>query len=153
MSNTAVAVSAAYLLATDGGVPVGTPYPTVAAALQGAAQQIPGLYLVIPVTLVAVSAAVPTLAGFSPKSGAVGTLVTLAGTGLSGATAVKIGAFEFTPIASTTTSVTLAVPQGAQSGNLAVEVGGLWAFDNDVFTVTTPATAPGAPTDVTAVVS
>lgn len=158
MTNTATTQSG-FQLVTAGGTPVGTPQPTVGAAVTLAEATGVAEYLILPVTIVTVSApispppptAAPVLASFAPTSGAIGTPLTFLGSGLQGATAVKIGGMQFAPMGSTATSVSLLVPPGAQSGNVAVEVGGKWVFNNDVFTVVSAGTVPGAPTGVTAV--
>ncbi|MFA4964506.1 MAG: IPT/TIG domain-containing protein, partial [Thermoleophilia bacterium] len=66
-------------------------------------------------------APVPTVAGFLPASGFVGTAVTVSGTGFSGATAVTFGgapAAAFTVLSST--RISAAVPAGALSGVVCV---------------------------------
>ena len=62
----------------------------------------------------------PTISGFSPMSGPVGTVVTITGTGFAGATAVKFHgtAATFSIVSSTQLSAT--VPGGATSGVIAV---------------------------------
>jgi thermitase len=57
----------------------------------------------------------PTLSGFSPSSGPVGTSVTLTGTNLSGATSVKLGTVAATFIIVSPTSISAKVPAGAAS--------------------------------------
>ncbi len=86
----------------------------------------------------------PTITGFSPPSGPVGTVVTITGTSFSGATVVK-----FNTTAATTFSVTddahisATVPTGATTGSISVTApGGGPVTSSGTFTVTT---APAAP--------
>jgi hypothetical protein len=62
----------------------------------------------------------PTLSSFSPSSGRVGTTVTLTGTNLTGATAVKFNgtAAVFTVVSAN--KITATVPKGATSGSISV---------------------------------
>ncbi len=80
---------------------------------------------------------VPTLTGFAPASGPVGTSVTLTGSGLSGATAV---AFHGTAAASfnatSATAITAVVPAGATTGTVSVTTPGGTATSGESFTVT-----------------
>ncbi|WP_426062320.1 IPT/TIG domain-containing protein, partial [Hymenobacter sp. B1770] len=63
----------------------------------------------------------PTLSSLSPTSGPVGTSVTLSGANLSGATGVSFNGTAQTTIGSNTaTSLVVAVPAGATSGNVTV---------------------------------
>ncbi len=82
----------------------------------------------------------PTLTGFSPASGPVGTIVTLAGTGLSGATAVAFNgtSAQFTVVSDT--KITATVPAGATSGAISVTTPGGTVQSATAFTVT-PLTA------------
>lgn len=63
----------------------------------------------------------PTVGGFAPASGPVGTVVTVTGAGFSGATAV---AFDDTPATSfavdSDTQITVTVPMGATTGRVSV---------------------------------
>jgi hypothetical protein len=65
-------------------------------------------------------AVVPTLSGFSPAGGPVGTTVTLTGSGFTGATGVAFNgtAAAFTVVSST--QITATVPSGASTGRLSV---------------------------------
>jgi large repetitive protein len=86
----------------------------------------------------------PSISSFSPSSGPVGTSVTLNGTGLSGARAVKfggVGATSFSVNASGT-KITTTVPSGAVTGKITVTTPGGTATSATNFTVTTTATAP-----------
>ena len=86
-------------------------------------------------------AAAPTISSVSPASGSVNTLVTINGTGLTGAT-VTIGGVAATIAASSSTSITTTVPATAPvaAGSVVVTTGAGTALS--AFTVT--ATAPGA---------
>lgn len=81
---------------------------------------------------------VPTLTAISPASGAAGSLITLTGTNLTGATAVSFNgtaATTFTVVNATT--VTATVPTGATSGNVTVTTPG-GTTGGILFTVTYP---------------
>ena len=90
-----------------------------------------------------------TLTSFSPTSGAVGTTVTLTGTGFTGATAVI---FAGTPATSfsvaSATQITATVPSGAASGAISVTTPGGTASSSGSFVVTSGGGggAPAAPT-------
>jgi large repetitive protein len=86
-------------------------------------------------------APVPTISSFSPSSGPVGTSVTINGTGLSGATAVKFGgvaasSFSVNPSG---TQISTTVPSGAVTGKITVTTPGGTATSATNFTVTTTA--------------
>jgi hypothetical protein len=89
--------------ATSGTVSVATPAGTATSA-----------------TAFAVTAATPTLSSFSPSGGPVGTSLTLSGSNLSGATAVKFNglAAAFTVVSAG--RITAVVPVGATSGPISV---------------------------------
>lgn len=82
----------------------------------------------------------PTITGFTPTSGPVGTTVTLAGTGFTGATGVA-----FNGVASTTFNVvddiqmTAKVPSGATTGPISVTTPTGTGTSADSYTVTLPA--------------
>jgi hypothetical protein len=83
----------------------------------------------------------PTISSFSPSSGPVGTSVTINGTGLTGATAVKFGgvaasSFSVNPSG---TQITATVPSGAVTGKITVTTAGGTATSATNFTVTTTA--------------
>lgn len=87
--------------------------------------------------------ATPTVASFSPASGAVGTTVTVTGTNLSGATAVTLNGVAitgFTVVNATT--ITFVVPSGATSGPIAVTTPGGTATSTGTFTVIVPNPTP-----------
>ena len=86
----------------------------------------------------------PTVSGFTPTSGPVGTVVTLTGAGFTGVTAV---AFNGTPAvtfsAASDTQITATVPPGATSGAIAVTTPGGSASSATSFTVVvTPKVTP-----------
>jgi uncharacterized delta-60 repeat protein len=85
----------------------------------------------------------PTLASFTPASGLVGTLVTVTGTDLTGATAVTLNgmpAAAYTVLNATT--LTFTVPVGATSGLLSVTTPGGTATSATAFTVIIPNPVP-----------
>lgn len=86
---------------------------------------------------------VPTLTNFSPSSGPVGTVVTLAGTNFSTTPAnnsVTFNGTAATVTASTATSITTTVPAGATTGKISVTVNCLPVLSATDFTVTAPPT-------------
>src|SRR5688572_29653891 len=87
------------------------------------------------------AATAPTLTGFSPTSGTIGTVVTLTGTNFSTAVldnTVKFNGTVATVSAATATSVTVAVPTGATTGKISVEVDNQVATSSNDFTVVAP---------------
>jgi IPT/TIG domain len=83
----------------------------------------------------------PTISSFSPSSGPVGTPVTINGTGLSGATAVKFGGVAATSFSvnPSGTQISTTVPSGAVTGKITVTTPGGTATSAANFTVTVPA--------------
>ena len=84
----------------------------------------------------------PTITGFSPGSGTIGTTVTVTGANFSttpSANSVTFNGAAATVSAATTTSLTVAVPIGATTGPISVTVGGQTATSSTNFTVTQPA--------------
>ncbi|MGI4760329.1 MAG: IPT/TIG domain-containing protein [Janthinobacterium lividum] len=85
----------------------------------------------------------PTLASFTPDSGPVGTLVTVTGTDLTGATALTLNGI---PVAIYTvlnaSSLTFTVPVGATSGLVSVTTPGGTATSATAFTVIIPNPVP-----------
>ncbi|UII75973.1 BspA family leucine-rich repeat surface protein [Flagellimonas sp. HMM57] len=80
----------------------------------------------------------PTISGFTPSSGPVGTQVTINGTNFSTTPAsntVKIGNTTATVSVATTTKLTISVSQGATTGAVSVGVGGE-TVTGSTFTVT-----------------
>ncbi|WP_338868383.1 IPT/TIG domain-containing protein [Myxococcus stipitatus] len=75
-----------------------------------------------------------TLTGFSPKSGAVGTVVTITGSGFVGTPSVQIGNAYASVIAVTPTQLTAIVPPGAETGPVQVYAG-QWLDSTEHFTV------------------
>ncbi|NAY91548.1 BspA family leucine-rich repeat surface protein [Muricauda sp. JGD-17] len=94
------------------------------------------------------TAQTPTITSFTPKSGTVGTLVTINGTNFSttaSANTVKIGSTTATVSTATATKLTITVPQGATTGKVSVAVGGKTATSTDNFTVTAPVATNNPP--------
>ncbi len=90
----------------------------------------------------------PTLTGFTPGSGPVGTSVTLTGTNLDGVTGVTFNGTAATIQTFNPTQLTVTVPAGATTGAIAVTTPGGSATAPGSFSVTAPA-ASGWPTSVT----
>jgi hypothetical protein len=80
---------------------------------------------------------VPTISGFAPSSGPVGTSVLITGTSLSQTTAVKFGAVK-APVftINSDTQLTATVPSGAKTGKIVVTTKGGTATSAATFTVT-----------------
>jgi hypothetical protein len=81
---------------------------------------------------------IPAITGFSPATGAVGTVVTITGSGFGTAADNTIVAFNGTTAAisgTTSTQLVVTVPAGATTGQVAVTVNGLTAFSPSPFTV------------------
>ena len=102
---------------------------------------------------------VPTITDFNPKSGPVGTVVTLAGTGLVSTRTARVAEMKMArqgggqvgaPVtASSVTSVSFVVPTVATTGNIAVQTSSGTATAGTPFTITPSSTfaltaAPGA---------
>jgi hypothetical protein len=91
---------------------------------------------------------VPSITSFTPASATVGTVITIEGSGLSGATEVAFN-FISAPITSDTdTEITTTVPLGEDSGPLSVTTPGGTALSSTNFTLLgfyiTTDTVPGA---------
>jgi uncharacterized repeat protein (TIGR01451 family) len=86
-------------------------------------------------------AAAPTITDFSPHSGPTGAIVTVTGTGFTGATAVSFAgvATSFSVVSSTV--LTALVPLGAVAGPIAVTTPSGSATSTQVFTPTSPIVA------------
>ncbi len=78
----------------------------------------------------------PTITSFSPASGAVGASVTITGTNLGSATAVKFNGTTATIGTNTATSITTTVPAGATDGKITVTTAGGTATSAASFDVT-----------------
>lgn len=88
--------------------------------------------------------AAPSISGFNPSSGLVGTSVVISGANFAGATAVRfngVGAGTFT--VNGATQITASVPAGAPTGPITVTTGGGTATSGSPFTVL----AGGPPND------
>ena len=80
---------------------------------------------------------VPLISGITPGSGAVGSQVTITGTGLLGASVVKFGGIKATTFTvNSGTSITATVPVGALTGKISVTTAGGGASSNAIFTIT-----------------
>ena len=95
-------------------------------------------------TLVGQTNTAPTLTGFSPTSGPVGTSVTLTGTNFSGVTAVAFNGTAASYTVNSATQIVATVPGGATSGTIKVTTSSGSTTSSSAYTVTT-ATVP-APT-------
>lgn len=78
---------------------------------------------------------VPAISSFTPTSGPVGTVVTINGTGLKQATAVKFGTIVAAFTVVSDTKITATVPTGAVTAKIAVTTPGGNASSATVFTV------------------
>jgi len=87
-----------------------------------------------------VAPASPTITSFTPTSGLVGTVVTIAGTNLTGATSVTFNGTTATTFSvDNSAQITATVPTGATTGVIGVTTPGGTATSTDQFTVTAPA--------------
>ncbi len=77
----------------------------------------------------------PTLIGFTPASGVVGSSMTLSGTGFSGATSVSFNGAAATFVVNSDTKITAPVPAGAASGPITITTPGGTATSAAGFTV------------------
>ncbi len=99
----------------------------------------------------------PTITGFSPTSGAVGSTVTITGTNLGlGFPPAPIVKFDTTstnaPVLTGQTSLTVTVPAGLAVGNHTITIGGLSGTPMTVgtFNVSAAAVVPAAPAGISA---
>jgi len=91
---------------------------------------------------------VPTISGFSPASGAIGSTVIISGTGFSSAvanTVVKFNNISAAVTGVTSTSLTVVVPDGATSGKLTVTIGGNNATSSADYNIETELVKAGGP--------
>jgi uncharacterized repeat protein (TIGR03803 family) len=77
----------------------------------------------------------PTVSGFSPPSGPVGTSVTITGTGLTQATKVTVNKVAATFTVNSDSKITATIPAGATTGKIAVTTKGGSAASSKTFTV------------------
>jgi hypothetical protein len=77
----------------------------------------------------------PNIAGFTPTGGAVGTGVTITGTGFLGATSVKFNGFTSSFQVDSGTQITATVPVGATTGKISVTTPGGTDTSTTSFTV------------------
>jgi C1A family cysteine protease len=81
----------------------------------------------------------PTVSGFTPTSGPVGTVVTVSGSGFTGLTGVSFGGVNATTYsAASATQLTATVPAGALDGQIAVSTGAGSGSSAAAFDVTVP---------------
>ena len=81
----------------------------------------------------------PTVASFAPQSGPASSVITIVGTNLTGATAVRFNGVGSTVVTSiTATSLQASVPSNASSGKISVTTSGGAATTTLDFTVTVP---------------
>jgi hypothetical protein len=85
----------------------------------------------------------PTISEFTPASGPVGTVVTILGTNLAGATKVPFHWVRGTVIKDTETRIKVKVPLGAATGEIKVTTPGGSVKTSSAFTVTTSLTYSG----------
>ncbi len=93
----------------------------------------------------------PTIASFTPATGAVGTSVTISGTNFSTTPAnniVKFNNISATVTASTATSISVTVPSGATTGKITVAIGEQLATSTTDFTIIVPAAEPSGPSNL-----
>ena len=87
-----------------------------------------------------------SIAGFTPKSGNVGSVITITGSGFVNVSAVKVGLITVPPTKIVNDAEILVnVPVGAVNSGIALQTAnGEWLFDNDVFTITGNSTGNSA---------
>src|SRR5213594_3434921 len=85
----------------------------------------------------------PTITGFTPTSGPIGTSVTISGTNFTGATAVRFNGVSASFTVSSATAIQATVPAGATTGPLKVTTPGGTATSASSFTVRIPPTITG----------
>ena len=127
--------SATQIMAT---VPAGATSGTISVTAPGGSVTSAASFIVIPA---------PSITRLAPASGPVGTIVTITGVGLAGATAVTVGgiAAPFTVVSAT--RITATVPDGATGGQIAVTtLGGTAASPANFVVVLPPTVASFTPT-------
>jgi hypothetical protein len=92
-------------------------------------------------------AATPTISGFSPTSGPVGTPVTITGTGFTGATRVLFGTVSATYSVMSDTTIDTTVPAGAVRGTISVHTPGGNVTSHNRFFKVTPSMATISPSE------
>ena len=80
----------------------------------------------------------PSIDGFNPTFGSVGTAVTISGTGLTGATEVRFHGVVASIVSNTEVEIVATVPSGATTGPVTVVTPNGQATSRSTFTVTTP---------------
>jgi uncharacterized protein (TIGR03437 family) len=78
----------------------------------------------------------PTISGFSPASGGVGSSVTITGTNFTGATSVKFNGQSASFTVNSSTQITATVPNCSSSGTISVTTAGGTANSSSSFSVT-----------------
>src|SRR5437867_2405267 len=86
-------------------------------------------------TVTVIVASAPTITGFTPTSGPVGTSVTISGTNFTGATAVAFNGVSASFTVTSATTIQATVPTGATTGPLSVTTPGGTGTSANVFTV------------------
>jgi bacillolysin len=89
-----------------------------------------------PTSFTVTASPLPTITGFTPTSGAVGTPVTIVGTGFIGTTGVAFSGASTTFLLNSATSISTSVPAGATTGAVSVTTPGGLATSPGSFTVT-----------------
>ena len=90
----------------------------------------------------------PTISGFTPAFGLVGSSVTINGTNFSGATSVKLGTSTLTVASNSGTVIVATIPTGALTGKISVTTPGGTATSVPSFTVL-PVISSFTPTSIT----
>src|SRR5207245_11068305 len=89
-----------------------------------------------PVTVTVSNVSPPTISGFTPASGPVGTSVSISGTNFTGASAVAFNGLSAGFSVSSATSIAATVPSGATTGPISVTTPGGTTASSSNFTVT-----------------
>jgi uncharacterized protein (TIGR03437 family) len=82
----------------------------------------------------------PTVSGFSPTSGSVGTSVTISGSNFTGASAVRFNGTSASFTVNSASQITATVPSGASTGPISVTTSAGTGTSSSSFTVTTSTT-------------